>query len=66
MSPPDSNCGGVIAKLVNICFVMDYDTLIALFTVNIGLLYRLMSVVVDLWKHLFALAGDYEYAGTCF
>ena len=59
----NSKCG-VIAKLVNICFVMDYDTIIALFTVNIGPLYRLMGVVVDLWKHLFVLVGDYVYAGT--
>ena len=43
---------------------MDYDTIIALFTVKIGPLCRLMSVVVDLWKHLFVLVGDYVYAGT--
>ena len=61
----DSKCG-VIAKLVNICFIMDYmyDTVIALFTVKFGPLYRLMSVVVDLWEHLIVLVDDFVYAGT--
>ena len=43
---------------------MDYDTIIALFTEKSGPLYRLTSVDVDLWKHLFVLVGDYVYAGT--
>ena len=41
-----------------------YDTVIALFTVKFGPLYRLMSVVVDLWEHLIVLVDDFVYAGT--